>query len=55
MGKQFDNILVSELKTTLTRPEEIADFLNCHFRTIGLTCLEIPSDQINKKKKQMIT
>ena len=38
MGKQSDSIMVSELRTdsaTLTRSEEIADFLNCHFTTMG--------------------
>ena len=59
MGKQSDSIMVSELKTdsaTLTRPEEIADFLNCHFTTMGpRLASEIPSDQINKKPEDYLT
>ena len=59
MGKQSDSIMVSELRTdsaTLTRPEEIADFLNCHFTTMGpRLASEIPSDQINKKPEDYLT
>ena len=58
MGKQSDSIMVSELRTdsaTLTRPEEIADFLNCHFTTMGpRLASEIPSDQ-NKKPEDYLT
>ena len=59
IGKQSDIIMVSELRTdsaTLTRPEEIVDFLNCHFTTMGpRLASEIPSDQINKKPEDYLT
>ena len=59
MGKQSDSIMFSELRADSaipTRPEEIADFLNCHLTTMGprLT-YEIPSDQINKKPEDYLT
>ena len=59
MGKQSESIMFSELRADSaipTRPEEIADFLNCHLTTMGprLT-YEIPSDQINKKPEDYLT